>query len=228
MISWKKIEILCISPFCSNSLSVRKSNSRQSFWHHCCSKLANSALVSYFVQITNSPSISSPQEQRPIVVTPGPGGETSTPQKDGSLGVHYIGRALTESVAGLTKNSQELKLNSWQPNTYKQYEIHLKRRDTYCSKLGVSPQFASIANGLNFLSECYEQGYSYSALNTARSALSTVIMLPSTNTFGSHPLVVRLLKGVFNKRPSLPRYTPTWDINIVPTYLEEISPQSIK
>lgn len=37
--------------------------------------------------------------------------------------------------------------------------------------------------------------WSYSSLNTARSALSTVILLPNGNTFGNNPLVTRLMRG---------------------------------
>ena len=48
-------------------------------------------------------------------------------------------------------------------------------------------------------------------------------MFPSTNAFGSHPMVIREMKGVFNKRPSLPKYSTTWDINIVLRYLEQLS-----
>lgn len=32
---------------------------------------------------------------------------------------------------------------------------------------------------------------------------------------GKHPLVARLLKGAFHARPPLPRYTGTWDVQIV-------------
>ena len=38
-------------------------------------------------------------------------------------------------------------------------------------------------------------------------------------TFGSHPLTVRLLKGVFEQRPSRPRYTDTWDVSVVLNHL---------
>jgi len=37
---------------------------------------------------------------------------------------------------------------------------------------------------------------------------------------GQHPLVSRLLKGVFNSRPPAPRYSSTWDVSIVLTYFE--------
>ena len=34
-------------------------------------------------------------------------------------------------------------------------------------------------------------------------------------TVGQHPLVVRLMRGVFNDRPPLPRYTSTWNVQVV-------------
>jgi hypothetical protein len=62
----------------------------------------------------------------------------------------------------------------------------------------------------------------YSAVNTARSALSSVITLPDGSSFGKHPMVKRLLKGVFEDKPSLPRYTKTWDLNVVLCYLRTL------
>lgn len=41
---------------------------------------------------------------------------------------------------------------------------------------------------------------------------------------GTHPLVIRLLKGVYNLRPTIPRYTDTWDVNIVFKLLKTMSP----
>lgn len=38
-------------------------------------------------------------------------------------------------------------------------------------------------------------------------------------TFGEHPLVTRFLRGTFELRPSLPRYSSIWDVGIVLTYL---------
>ena len=40
-------------------------------------------------------------------------------------------------------------------------------------------------------------------------------MLPGGVHFGSHPLVTRFVKGVFETRPSLPRYKKIWDVNFV-------------
>ena len=73
---------------------------------------------------------------------------------------------------------------------------------------------------LDFLTELYEQGQQYSSLNTARSALSSVIVLSNEVPAGRHPLVCRLLKGVFQERPALPRYVDTWDVSLVLNYLK--------
>ena len=76
---------------------------------------------------------------------------------------------------------------------------------------------------MNFLAHLYyTQNLGYSALNTARCALSTVVYLNQQITFGQHPLVKRLLKGIFQERPSFPKYTKTWDVNIVFNYIKSM------
>ena len=64
-------------------------------------------------------------------------------------------------------------------------------------------------------------GVGYSAINTARSALSSIMSMSDQTTFGAHPLVCRFLRGVFVERPSLPRYKTIWDVNTVLKYLKQ-------
>jgi hypothetical protein len=45
-------------------------------------------------------------------------------------------------------------------------------------------------------------------------------LVPGNVNFGSHPLTTRLLKGVFEMRPSLPKYQDTWDVTVVLKVLE--------
>lgn len=40
-----------------------------------------------------------------------------------------------------------------------------------------------------------------------------LIVLPGRIQFGSHPLVTKFVKGVFEVRPVLPRYKDVWDVN---------------
>ncbi len=41
-------------------------------------------------------------------------------------------------------------------------------------------------------------------------------------SIGQHPLVTRLLKGVYNQRPPKPRYTSTWDVDIVLNHMTSL------
>lgn len=70
----------------------------------------------------------------------------------------------------------------------------------------------------------FDEGSSYSTINTARSALSTLLLVDGRKNFGSHPLVVRFMKGIFNIRPPMARYSGTWDVNVVLTLLLSLAP----
>ena len=54
--------------------------------------------------------------------------------------------------------------------------------------------------------DMYDSGASHSTVNLARSAVSAYLRRPGTEAVGSHPLVCRLVKGVFENRPSIPKY----------------------
>ena len=62
----------------------------------------------------------------------------------------------------------------------------------------------------------------YSAVNLARSVLSSMIKPENGITFGENPLVCRLLKGIFNIKPSLPRYTVTWDVGKIFQHIKSL------
>ena len=65
-------------------------------------------------------------------------------------------------------------------------------------------------------------GLGYSAVNTARSALSSIVTLNDGSKFGGHPLVCRCLKGIYELRTALPKYTQNWDVNIVLHFLRPL------
>ena len=41
---------------------------------------------------------------------------------------------------------------------------------------------------------------------------------------GKHPLVTRMMKGIYNSRPPTPRYTSSWDVGQVTRYLKSLGP----
>ena len=75
---------------------------------------------------------------------------------------------------------------------------------------------------VNFHAHFFEQGYQYRSLNAYRSAITSVHEKVDGYEVGQHPLVSRLLKGVFHQRPPQLRYSDTWDVDMVATYLESL------
>ena len=113
---------------------------------------------------------------------------------------------------------------SWRDSTQKQYAGYLQKWQRFCSGRKVDTFSPPIEEVLHFLTELFEDNCGYSALNTTRSALSTFIVLPGNISVGNHPLVTRFMKGVFQSRPTFPKYTEIWDVNVVLSYLKTLSP----
>ena len=125
---------------------------------------------------------------------------------------------------GISERAQEVILQSWREGTQKQYRTYLQKWTTFCSRRGSDTIQSSISEVLDFLTELFDGGLGYSGLNTARCALSSVILLDGNKTVGSHPLVNRFLKVVFNVRPCVPRYQYIWDTSLVLSYLKTFAP----
>ena len=63
-------------------------------------------------------------------------------------------------------------------------------------------------------------------MNVARSALSAVIAIPGIGQVGKHPLIKRLLRGVYLRTPTVPKYCTTWDVNVNFNFLR-LKPESM-
>ena len=74
---------------------------------------------------------------------------------------------------------------------------------------------------LQFLLDYFNTGAGYSALCTARSAISTIATIAGAPA-GQHPLVKRFMRAVFNKRPALPRYNTTWDPDVLLSFIKNL------
>ena len=116
--------------------------------------------------------------------------------------VSYFGGSFQNK--GLSERALSVISSSWRKSTQRQYIPYLNKWGRYCRSRLLDPLSATVEEGVNFLAIFYDEVIGYSALNTARSALSTVFTLQNNQTFGTHPLVTRFMKGVFETRPSLP------------------------
>ena len=127
---------------------------------------------------------------------------------------------------GLPEGTQEVIFQSWRPGTRKQYDTYIRKWIAYCSRGDVNPSKPPINAIMNFLTELHNNGLGYSGLNTAKSAISSITCIGGNAPCGEHPLIKRMMKGFFNIKPSLPRYSATWSPDQVLTYLDDWKPPS--
>ena len=125
---------------------------------------------------------------------------------------------------GCSNQAASLIVDSWRPHTRAVYNTYITKWKLYAAKNAIPHDKSDIAQTANFLADLYSNGASYSAINAARSALSAYLPLIDGHTVGSHPTICKLVKGVFENRPALPKYTDTWDVNTVLEYLERFVP----
>ena len=111
---------------------------------------------------------------------------------------------------------------SWRVSTESAYSSIWRRWDSWCFGRGIDPLSAPISDILEFLCDQFEAGKKYRTINSMRSAISMTHDDVDGTRVGQHPLVSRFLKGVFNSRPPAPRYSVTWDVDVVLSYIQNL------
>ena len=114
---------------------------------------------------------------------------------------------------GYSSDASHLLMSSWREPTQKAYNTYVAKWNQYASQHQIAVSAPKLPHVINFLTDLFKNGASYSAINTTRSALSAILpsalsaILPHTPSgpVGAHPDVCRLLKGVFEQRPALPK-----------------------
>ena len=176
------------------------------------SKMANPGMVFNSNENVDQPSSSITAQSKTINATQPSPESSSTTQEAGFTCLLLVRRQLQTSA--LSQTAADIIMCAWRAGTKKQYHTYLKKWENYCNSQGIDPVSASVAQAINFLAELVCTGVGYSAINTARSAISTILEV-NNSTFGMHPMAKRFLKGVFEQKPSLPRYDVIWDVNQV-------------
>ena len=139
-------------------------------------------------------------------------------EKDEHAGGSFV-RLFAESKS-MSRDALEILSASWRMGTEKRYNSHVERFVKFCRERYTDPIQATTEMGIEFLTEYFKTGVGYSSVNSARSALSSIIKPVCNVPFGKSPLVCRFLKGVFNIRPALPRYVTAWDVTKVFTFIK--------
>lgn len=87
----------------------------------------------------------------------------------------------------------------------------------------MDPFKVSVPDILSFLSFHFNKGASYGTLNSYRSAMAQIL----GSDFAQDHRVKRFFKGVFQLRPSKPRYINTWDPGCVLQFLRSCENEKI-
>ena len=127
-------------------------------------------------------------------------------------------------VYGLSNEAQELVGASWRNSTEQHYGSAWRKWCRYCSEFGFSPTSPTLNNILDYLAHLFKLGYKYRSINVHRSALSSTLKPIQSYQVGQHPLVKRLMKGVFNSRPPVKKLCESWSVMKVLQLLKTWSP----
>ena len=203
-------KILLLSPIQLYTQSGKKDHTRQSQGSSGSTAVADTVMVSHaFSNIRTTTSCPSTSAES-VTNSTQAGAEAPTTQKAKNSYLSCIRGKL--QVKGFSADMIDIILSSRREGTQTQYKLVAKRWFEFCDKNSCD------VIAMIFLSDLFHSGLSYSYINTARSVLSSLLQLDGHIPFGQLPIVKRFMKGIFGKQPALPRYSSTWDVNVVFSY----------
>lgn len=121
---------------------------------------------------------------------------------------------------GILPKAAHIILVAWRPSTQKQYLVYLSRWLLFCSQRNVDPMQTDLKEILNFLVELFEGGVGYSGINTARSILSSFVLIPKD--IGKNNFVKRCVKGIFELKTPRPHHCHVWDVSTIFQYVKSL------
>ena len=131
------------------------------------------------------------------------------------------------SAEGISSRASELILAGWSKATNSAYQSSWQRWNRWCAGRRIDPFSCHVREFLDFLADLYEEGLEHRTVNSIRYAVSMTHCHVEGVPIGQHPLVTRLIKGVYNSRPPRPRYSATWDVDSVIRYLASLEGDNV-
>ena len=127
---------------------------------------------------------------------------------------------------GFSEKATEIIVQSWSTGTLKRYRPYITKWFEFSSEQQTDPYNPPLNLVFDFLVQMHEKGLEYTTINTARSALSAIILPQDNINIGNHPVVSIFMRGIFKNKPPRPRYQTTWDVDKVLTYLSSLDTAS--
>jgi len=177
--------------------------------HHNSTGLANTTLVSKTIK-DGVKEVNLPTQSRAPV--------TKEHRENSSTGREVMLNSRTDL---LTEKSKFIVEASIRTSTKKKYSTYIDKWHKFCKTENLRTRI-SANHIVNFLSELYNNNASYSAIKSAKSALSHEICLPPFSSIGDHPLIRKFMKGVFNLRPPKAKCGFIWDVKVLFQYFDNL------
>lgn len=100
-----------------------------------------------------------------------------------------------------------------------------KKWARWCGEQQVDLLHPSLTSFVEFLTHLHNLGLAYRTICSHRSAISQSLPPLSGVPLGEHLLVSRVMRGIFNTNPPRPRYSSTWSVGTVTSYLKSLGAQ---
>ena len=215
---------LCIPTILPNGQMIsEKSDSRQSVE---ASSYSPSVASSSMVSSTSGFIGGTPNTANTISnIASGSKGEHTSPPSSRQSAASQLDCVVQQLDAkGVSKDAAELIQASWRKGTQKSYATTWGKWCGWCDRRETDPVSAPVKCLLYFITEEFKNGKQYSTLNTYRSAISATHVGYSGTPASQHPLLCRLLQGIFNSRPPMPKNVTLWDVEIALKHAESNFP----
>jgi hypothetical protein len=99
----------------------------------------------------------------------------------------------------------------WKRSSEDRYERAWQSFKTFLRSFSIPLHQATLRSVLDYLTHLYDRGFLWSTIGIHRSTLSMMMAPIDGVRVGDHPLVKRLMSGVFNERPSRRANPALWD-----------------
>lgn len=203
---------VCISahPTYSGNIEENRNLTLQSSTH--CSQVAEEIVVSTDTQAIIHDTSRAATTAESTVTTEGssPTSQSRDPQPGGMAAIRQDLRS-----QGFSRAAAKLIAGSIRKSTHTVYRSRYREFVSWCHRRDIHPSKAPIIKVANFLACLFKKGLSYSSICGYRSAISAYHEGLDGIRLGEHPKLIKLLKGVFNKRPPVKLLASTWSLDKV-------------
>ena len=142
---------------------------------------------------------------------------TNSKRKPATPGMDSFRKRL--SSEGISKESTTLTANARRSGTITHYKSSWRKWHSWCVGRQIDPIKCPLTHILDFLTECFHEGFQFNTIAGFRSAISAYHDPIEGITVGSDSRLSALLSGVSNSRPLQPNYTFIWNVKRVIEFL---------